>query len=194
MSDLENIEKLEKILKKNEKVQAILKLAPSLKMPNWYLGAGCIAQTVWNILHSFEPNKGIRDYDLVYYDSSDLSSDGEDFYIKKGEKLFKDFPVLVEIKNEARVHLWYKNHFGYEIQPYKSVEDAIRTWPTTATSVGVKYGDDKFKIFAPYGLDDLLGMIVKANKIQITKEIYQKKTERWMKIWPKIRVISWNDS
>ena len=42
--------------------------------------------------------------------------------------------------NETRVHLWYEAHFGYRIDPYASVEDAINTWPTTATSIGVRRG------------------------------------------------------
>lgn len=48
-------------------------------MTNWYLGAGCIAQTVWNFFHDFEPTIGIgiADYDLVYHDASDLSLEAQ---------------------------------------------------------------------------------------------------------------------
>jgi len=107
--------------------------------------------------------------------------------------LFKDIPGQIEIKNEARVHLWYEKHFGYAIEPYESVEDAINTWPTTATSVAVKYDDKgRFIAYAPYGLNNLFGMIVRPNKAQITKEIYLRKVERWAKIWHHLRIIPWD--
>jgi len=181
-----------KIMEQNEAIKTILRLTSNLYMPNWYLGAGCIAQTIWNRLHGFDLNYGIKDYDLVYYDSSDLSDEKEGSYIQKGKELFGDIPV--QIKNEARVHLWYEKHFGYPIKPYQSVEDAINSWPTTATCIAIKYDNQhQFIIYAPYGLNDLFGMIVRPNKTQITKEIFLKKVERWKKIWHNLRIIPWNN-
>jgi hypothetical protein len=88
--------------------------------------------------------------------------------------------------------LWYKRHFGYEIQKYKSLESAINTWPTTATAIGVRIEEDnKFKVYAPFGLNDLFGKIVRANKIQITEEIYKNKVVNWLKKWPDLNVIPW---
>lgn len=183
---------LERVVKQNEAIGYILKLAPRLQMPNWYLGAGCIAQTVWNVQHGFDLTHGIEDYDLVYYDSSDTSYRAEEIYIKKGKELFEDIPGQVEIRNQARVHLWYEKHFGYAIEPYDSVEDAINTWPTTATSVAIKYDEAGFIVYAPYGLNDLFGMIVRPNKVQITEDIYLRKVERWTKIWYRLKVIPWD--
>ena len=89
--------------------------------------------------------------------------------------MFKDLKVKAEIRNEARVHLWYKDRFGKPLSfldsfgnvsgTYKSVEDAISTWPTTATSIGVRLGAyGKFEVYAPFGPNDLLDMIVRPNK------------------------------
>jgi hypothetical protein len=39
-----------------------------------------------------------------------------------------------DVKNEARVHLWYERRFGRHLEPYRSTGDAIATWPTTASS------------------------------------------------------------
>lgn len=185
-------EQLLQILEKNKSIQLILERTKDLKMPNWYLGAGGIAQTVWNIRHGFEPENGIKDYDLVYYDANNISYKAEDFFIQKAKKVFRDIPVLVEIRNQARVHLWYEKHFGKPIAQYKSAEEAIKAWPTTATSVGVRKTDCRYQVYAPFGLDDLLGMVVRANKVQISEEIYQNKVNRWIKIWPSLKVISWN--
>ncbi len=60
--------RLEKTLAKNNIITEIMKRAPDLGIPNWYLVAGCVAQTVWNELHDFPLASNIRDYDLVYYD------------------------------------------------------------------------------------------------------------------------------
>jgi hypothetical protein len=168
----------------------ILSKASDLKMKNWYLGAGCISQTVWNYKFGLDLNNGINDYDLVYFDESDTSYEAEDKYIQEGKKLFGDIPV--EIRNQARVHLWYKKHFGGEIDQYKSAEDAISTWPTTSNAIGIRIDEGgNFKIFSPFGLDDLMGLVVRANKTKITKEIYMKKVDRWTKVWPKLTVIPW---
>lgn len=180
---------LQEILEKNNVIQNILKLAPSLAMPNWYLGAGCISQTVWNFLSGFSLNHHIKDFDLVYFDSSDLSYEAEDRYIQKAKDLFLGIPV--EIRNQARVHLWYEKHFGYPIKPNLSVEDAIKRWPTTATCVGVKSVNGELLVYAPYGLNDLASMIVRPNKVQITKEIYEEKVSRWKKMWQKLIIIPW---
>lgn len=185
-------EQLLQMLKKNKSVQLILDRAASLDMPNWYLGAGGIAQTVWNIRHGFEPDNGIRDYDLVYYDADDTSYEAEDGFIRKGKELFKDIPVHVEIRNQARVHFWYEKHFGHPIAQHRSVEESIDTWPTIATSIGVRKINGQFQVYAPFGLDDLLVMVVKANKKIITKNIYIDKVKRWTKIWPNLKVVPWD--
>jgi len=185
------IEQLLKVLEQNKSVQKILERASNLKMSNWYLGAGGIVQTVWNVKHGFDPENGIKDYDLVYYDANDTSYEAEDRFIQKGKKIFNDIPVLVEIRNQARVHIWYEKHFGKPIDQYKSVEEAIDTWPTTATSIGIRKTDGQFQVYAPFGLDDLLDMVVRANKAQITEKIYQDKVDRWIKIWPNLKIVPW---
>lgn len=150
-----------------------------------------MAQTVWNYYHKYTITNYIKDYDFVYFDA-DLDPEKEK--IRKDEicKLFEDLPIKLDIVNQAGVHLWYENYFGYPIKQYQSIENAISTWPTTATSVAITLDQQKnIKICAPYGIDDLLNMIVRPNKIQITSEIYAQKLERWTQIWPKLTIIPW---
>jgi len=66
---------------KNPVNAQILQRAPGLALSQWYPGGRCIAQTIWNIAHGFAPTHGIRDYDLVYFDPSDLSYEAEDAII-----------------------------------------------------------------------------------------------------------------
>jgi len=185
------IDYLEKVLAKSKTVSKVLELAPQLELPNWYLGAGAICQTVWNELHGFPLEQGIKDCDLVYFDP-DTSTQAQDRFIEKGKELFAKLPIEVELTNEARVHLWYEQEVGKEIRPYTSTEDAINTWPTTASSVGVRYESGKFLVYAPYGLNDMLGMIVRPNKTLITYKVYEAKATRWKSHWPKLKAVAWD--
>jgi uncharacterized protein len=182
---------LEAILRRSRTVQTVLERAAGLCLPNWYLGAGCIAQTVWNHLLGRALDADIQDLDLVYFDPDDLGADAENQRFEQTKALFADLPIQIDLNNQARVHLWYKDHFGYAIRPYSSVEEAIRSWPTTATSVGVRHDALGFSVYAPYGLSDLFGLVVKANKVQITEAIYLRKVARWKSCWPELQVVPW---
>lgn len=187
-----NQEKFIEIINKNPNIKAILERADKLGLKDYYLAAGCLAHSVWNHLSGLEITQGIKDYDLVYFDNRDISYEAEDKIIKKAKTLFRDLGVDVEVRNEARVHLWYKEHFGEEIQPYKSLESAVDTFPTTATTIGVRKEDDSYKVYTTYGLDDLFSIRMRANKKQITEEIYLKKVNRWTSIWKSLIVIPWD--
>ncbi len=187
---LSQVSSLETILLKNPFVKSILHHVDSMELPQWYLGGGCIAQTVWNYLSNEELTRNINDYDLAYFDQ-DLSYESENRHVANIREAFNNLPIQIDVKNQARAHLWYEEHFGYSIDDYQSVEETINTWPTTATCVGVKYIEGVFTVYAPYGLNDLFGMIIKPNKLQITKEIYLKKVKRWKECWPKLKIVQW---
>lgn len=187
-----NEQKLIEIVLKSELINTLLNRIPKLKLPNWYLGAGCISQTVWNYYHGFDLIHGIKDCDLVYFDP-DTSYEAEDVFIQQGKRLFGDLPIEVEIRNQARVHLWYADHFGQSIRPFKSVEDGIRSWPTTSTTVGLNKTGEEINVFAPFGLDDLLAMTIRPNKVQTTKANYEQKIKRWCDTWPQLTVIPWDE-
>jgi len=185
------IKRLTKILEQNRTLYHVIEQAVGIGLKDYYIGAGCIAQTVWNHQSGFALTHGISDIDFAYYDSSDRSFAAEHATLERITRIIEPDEIRLDIKNQARVHLWYKDHFGYEIAPYDSLERAINTWPTTATSVGVRLENGKLNVYAPFGLDDLFGMIVRANKAQITEEIYLQKSKKWREKWPELTVIPW---
>jgi uncharacterized protein len=65
-------------------LEIVERRAATLNLPNWYLAAGAVSQTIWNAVSSPPPETGIDDYDLVYYDSSNLSFEAEDKVIVTG--------------------------------------------------------------------------------------------------------------
>ena len=181
---------LEKILNENKELISILMVLEKSGLDYWYVGAGAINQTVFNYYHGNEINYGIKDYDIVYYDS-DLSYEKEDFVIKKLCGELGDLAYIVDIKNEARVHLWYNRKYHTTREPYFSVEDAISSWGATITCVGVRLVNGKLEVYAPYGLDDIFGMIIRPVKREFSKEMYDERAKRWMRKWPKLKKIEW---
>lgn len=76
--------------------RAILGRGPDLGVPDWWLVAGAVFQTVWNVSDGRDPCAGIRDYDLFYFDASDLSWEAEDAVIQRAASLFADLDTVIE--------------------------------------------------------------------------------------------------
>lgn len=187
------IEILENILNLNENIEKVLKVS-QLEFDYYYVGAGSLVQTVWNYISGYPLSYGISDIDIIYFDDQDLTKEKEEMIEQKLASSLSDLPLEIDVKNEARVHLWYKKKFGKDIKPYQSLEDAINSWPTTATALGVRRENNgEFKVYAPYGLNDLFSMTVKANKQLITRDIYEAKATKWLNLWPKLTVIPWEN-
>jgi uncharacterized protein len=181
-------------LLQNECLADILERFDEIALPDAWLVVGFIAQTIWNLACGQPAELGIKDVDLIYFDEQDLSLGAEAGHQRRFRNLFGHLPIKLDVKNEARVHLWYPERFGYAIAPYRSSTDAIATFPTTATAVGVRRIHDQFECCAPFGLDDLFGLVVRPNKRQITRAIYEAKIERWRSIWPRLTILPWDET
>lgn len=163
----------------------------SIALPNCWLVAGAVAQTVWNLKLGNPLEHGIRDVDLVYFDQDALDRESELREETRIQSQFGDVAASFDVKNEARVHLWYEERFGYPLEPYRSFEDAIATFPTTATAIGIRPNHGRIEIAAPFGLSDLLDLRVRANKRQVRREVYEAKIGRWRGAWPQLEIIDW---
>ena len=181
-------------LRQNQCLADILERFDEIALPDAWLVAGCIAQTIWNLACGQPAELGIKDVDLIYFDEQELSLGAEAGHERRLRDLFGHLAIKLDVKNEARVHLWYQERFGYAIERYRSGADAIATFPTTATAVGVRRILGEFECFAPFGLDDLFGLVVRPNKRQITRPIYEAKVERRRSIWPGLSILPWEES
>ena len=162
-----------------------------IALPDCWVVAGAIVQSYWNAAHEYPPLHGISDIDLIYFDQDDLSETSESRHAARITALFPDAPVSFDVKNEARVHLWYEQKFGYPIAPYTSSESAIDTFPTTAGCIGIRPGSDALECYTSFGFGDLQNLIVRPNKRQVTRQIYDAKTERWRELWPLLKILNW---
>lgn len=130
------------------------------------------------------------------FDDSDISWEAEDAVIRAGATLFADLPARVEIRNQARVHLWYAQKFGIPGPRHESSEGAISSWLSGTALFGVRLLDDgvSWRVFAPWGFADVLGLTVRPNPASGSKALYDRKVARWEGLWPGLTVIPWPES
>lgn len=180
---------LEQVLK-NQWNRIILKRMKTLCLSDWWITAGCIAQSVWNDKYGFPPDNGISDYDIFYFDP-DPSWDAEDRIIKRAATLFSDLPVTVQIRNQSRVPLWYEEKFGVPFPPVRAASDGIDCFPCKTVAVGVRYDDDRFTVYAPFGVQLLLEGVLIPNPVLQIPDVYRMKVGRWQNVWPGLVAEPW---
>jgi uncharacterized protein len=191
MDDAEFVE----LVLRNPVNRAVLDRAPRLGLPDWWLTAGAVFQTVWNVLDGRDPTAGISDYDLFYCDAADLSWDAEDAAIQRATALFADLEATVEVRNEARVHLWYEQHFGTPARPFTSSRDAVDHFASTTCCYALtRTPDGATTVYAPHGYADLVGMRVRPNPVLAPRHVYERKAARWRSEWPRLKVEPWPDT
>ncbi|MGW6696233.1 nucleotidyltransferase family protein [Nocardia sp. NPDC055049] len=192
----EQLDAFREALSHNEVLTEVLTLSASLELPGWYLTAGCLFQTVWNTVTGRGPGEGIKDYDLFYFDSADLSWEAEDAVIQSAKQVFADIPAEVEIRNEARVHLWYEQKFGTPCPAHRSTEDAIDSFAATTCCLGVRLEQPggRWRVYAPHGLSDVFNLIVRPNPVLAPRTVYEAKAGRWLQQWPELTVMPWPTS
>ena len=189
------LEVFEKIISNNKKLMKILDVLEgyALENPNfknWYVGAGGVNQTVFNYYHGYEGDYGIKDYDIVYFDE-DTSYEAEDVIIKDLEKRLKDMDIVSDIKNQARVHIWYNPKYGTNREPYTSCEDAVSSWGSTVTCIGIRKENGQLIVYCPYGLNDLFSLTIRPVKRYFDKESYEARSKRWKAKWDKLNIVEW---
>ena len=188
----EQLAHLRAALHENATLTGVLARAAAMGLPGWYLVAGCVYQTVWNVVTGQPPEAGIVDYDLAYFDDSDLSREAEDEVIRAGSTVFAGLPAPVQIRNQARVHLWYERKFGVPCPLHARTEAAIDTYEATTASVGVRQETGgRWRVYAPYGLSDVFTLTVRPNPVLATRAVYQAKTARWKRQWPGLTILPW---
>lgn len=188
---IEDIAQFKDILFASSLIRDILGALNDFQDLEYYIGAGCIAQTIWNYNFEKPYDYGIKDIDFVYYDRNNLTAEAEELLSIRIAEVLRFTGKELDCKNQARVHLWYESKFGVKLNQYKSLEAAIDTWSTTASAIGVRQIGGNFEFYAPYGLEDLLSGIVRANKLLITESVFIKKSIKWKGKWDKLMIIPW---
>ncbi len=168
--------------------QAIADALLRLALPDAWIVSGCLVQTVWNGLTGRAADYGIADYDVFYFDP-DTSWQAEDAAIGKLRGQLAN-GIEIEVRNQARVHLWYPEKHGMPYPALQSSTQGIDRFLTRNTQVGIRRTPAGHDVYAPRGFDDIANMIVRPNPgPNFSAANYEVKTARWKALWPELTVL-----
>lgn len=171
------------IIKNDAWMLHILQIVNDLNLKDCWVGAGFVRNKVWDVKHN-KPRTPLNDVDIIYFDSSNLSSE-VDLQIEKTLK--KKYPeVNWSVKNQARMHI-YNNH-----SKYLNCLNAISFWPETATAIAIQL-DKQLQInhIAPYGLNDLFHLVVRPTpNFNPTIYIQRIAKKSWKETWSKLKIYT----
>lgn len=188
----DRINALKHVLKTVPHVMEILEAIRELNLPDDWLVSGGIYQTVWNVMTGRPHFHGIKDFDIIYFDGSDLSYEAEDAVIKKVNDALPDLAKLLETRNQARVHLWYEQRFGRPYRPLDCAMDSLTTYAARTHAVAVRLdASEGLVVAAPFGLANLFAMHLVPNYVQPNEQTYVEKAERMKALWPELTVAPW---
>src|ERR1700747_1223010 len=176
--------RLSEIVRSTPPLLRVLSVARRLCLPDWLVFSGAVYQPVLNHLTGRPLDYGIEDYDLGYFDASDLSYEAEDMVIRRVEAAF-DEPLrsMVEVRNQARVHLWFEAKFGEPYTPLSCTPQALERFASATFAVGLRLDfDTRLYIEAPFGLADVFALRLRPNP--------RRKTVGFARAWDNI-VCRW---
>ncbi len=156
----------------------------SLELPDAWLAAGCLFQTIWNLQSGQPAQSGIKDYDLFYYDPADLSARAERHRQAFVSDVLDDLGVEIEVANQARVHLWYPRYFGESYAPLQSAADGIGCFLVKETCVGVRPRE----YVAPYGIGGVYAQTLTPNPRVPHARLFADKAASYRRRWPHLTV------
>jgi uncharacterized protein len=166
---------------------AVLARLRALALPQCHLAAGCLFQPVWNGRAGREPGWGVRDYDVFYFDGSDLSWEAEDRVIRRVAEVTAGLGLQVEVRNQARVHLWYEGRFGAPYPRLASARDGIDRYLVECTCVGIAV--ETGALYAPHAFDDLAAGILRMNARNAQPAAFRAKAGSYVARWPFLTII-----
>ena len=159
--------RLEAVIRASPTLMGVLETLRDLDPPQWRVVSGAVYQSVWNSLTGHDPDHGIRDYDVAYFDP-DPSWDAEDAVIRRVAAAFPPgLSERVEVRNQGRVHLWFEGKFGEPYAALTSADESLSRFLCPAFAVGVRLTPDgRLDVLAPFGLEDCFAMRLRANPLR----------------------------
>src|SRR5690349_1912188 len=182
-------ERLTAILRSTPPLMQVLSVARGLCLPDWLVFSGAVYQPVLNQLTRRPLDYGIKDYDLAYFDASDLSYEAENAVIRRVKAAFPEpLRSMVEVRNQARVHLWFETKFGEPYSPLSCTAEALQHFASATFAVGVRLeSNNRLHIEAPFGLADLFALRVVPNPYRKTVG-FDRASADVRRRWPELEI------
>jgi len=188
-TDLE--QRLIGMVRASPRLMQVLGAVRDLGLPDWRVASGAVFQTVWNALTGRDPDHGIKDYDVLYFDP-DTSWGAEDVFIRRAAAAFEPpLKDLVEVRNQARVPLWFEQKFGEPYAPLSGADEAIARFLSPANCVGVRLeADGRIDVVAPFGLEDCFALRLRPNPARPRHpQNFRRMCEGLVRRWPEASVV-----
>lgn len=115
----------------------------------------------------------------------------EDQAIRAAAALFSDLDASIDLRNEARVHLWYEDKFGVAAQPFTSARGAINAFASTTCCLGVTSTPSGVEVYAPHGLEDVFALHMRPNPRLALQVVYEAKVSQYQRRWPSLTATAW---
>ena len=96
----------------------------------------------------------------------------------------------MQVRNQARVHLWYQQKFGRPYPPLKCSTEGIDRFLTRNTKIGIRRDGGRDEVYAPDGFDDIAKLLITPNRsANFSRERYLEKAARWKSLWPELTLV-----
>jgi hypothetical protein len=165
-----------------ERVEVVERVA-TLELPDCWVAAGLVRNTVWDVLHGYRAWTPLSDIDIVYFDAKNTSAKQDRGFEVTLRSWFPN--CKFSVKNQARMHLRNRH------RPYRDTEHGVRLWTETCTAVGVAKGQDKWRVLCPWGLEDLMNLVIRPttdDDRNVNLVLRRLEAKRWLHTWPKLRL------
>lgn len=188
---LRTLSDIERLLEAHADLHALLVYVESLGLPDGWIGAGFIRNSVWDVLHGRTIDVGrLADVDVIFFDPGDTRKQREADIERQLLALAPGIPWSA--KNQARMHR--RNGDA----PYRGTADAIAHWAETATAIAARAVGGRVEVMAPHGIGDLLNLIVRPTPAFKHKmDVYRERVsgKDWPTRWPGLTLImSWEEA
>lgn len=105
------------------------------------------------------------------------------------ERLLGSLGVPIEVKNQARVHLWYEEHFGHPYPQLAIAREGIDRFLIPSTCVGVRRTASGDELYAPNGLEILYAGLLTPNPLTPHLPLFQEKAASYQSRWSWLQVL-----
>lgn len=146
---------VEKLIKQNSELMALLKIIHSFQINDCWLCAGTLRNYIWDYLSTGNTSSNINfsDIDVIFFDKN-ISYEQT---VEIENQIKKKYPEYNwEIKNQ-----YYMNIHSPNTEKYVSSTDAVSKFPEKCTAIAARLNDNQeLEVFIPFGTNDLINFRV----------------------------------
>ncbi|MEO8250570.1 MAG: nucleotidyltransferase family protein [Burkholderiales bacterium] len=145
---------------------------------------------MWNVRSGLPAEARIKDYDIFYFYPNVVTEEAEQLVQARIDDVVGDLGVVVEAKNQARVHHWYEEHFGHPYPELSSPKDGIDRFLTLSTRVGIRPYEQRFEVYAPNGFCALYEGSLVPNPLTDHSLLFERKARSYADRLPWLTISS----